>query len=408
MPRWKRAFAASPSSSAVDHARHDVSDPFGFENVELDWLRAKSGAKWHRHPDRLNAWVADMDFAPAPAILDAVRRRADRGDLGYPDWGWPRPRSPVVQLFAERSAARYGWSFDPDEVVEFCDVVQAVQVMLHIGTAPGDGVVLHTPSYPPLWKTLAQMGRRQVDVPAHVDDTGVWFDYDALEARLAREPARALLLCHPHNPTGHRFDRGELERLASIAERFGLLVISDEIHADLTYAPAGHLPIAAIDDATARTVTIHSASKAFNLAGMRHAVAHVGPDALRARLRELPDHLFGAINLIAAEATEVAWRDGDPWLTAVLAHLGRNRAVLVDLLASSLPAVRYRPPDATYLAWLDCRELGFGDAPVEVFRERGVELSDGNDFGPLGAGFVRLNMATSTAMLNAIVDAMTG
>jgi cystathionine beta-lyase len=386
-----------------------VDDPFGFDALDLGWLRAKSGTKWHKHPGQLCAWVADMDFSPAPAIVEAVRRRADSADLGYADWGYPDPRSPVCQLFVDRSARRYGWQFDVAEVREFCDVMQGVQVALHLATQPGDGVVLHTPSYPPLWKSLAHMGRRQIDVPAHVTDTGVSFDYDELEVTLERQPAKVLLLCNPHNPTGHRFDRDELARLATIAERFDLLIISDEIHADLTYGPATHLPIAAISSSTAaRTVSLHSASKAFNTAGMRHAVAHIGPDSIRQQMAALPDHLLGAINLVAAEVTEAAWRDGDAWLDAVVAHLDRNRRRLADLLAEHLPDVRYRMPDATYLAWLDCGAIGDGGEPFEMFARRGVQLSPGTDFGNAGAGHVRLNFATSGPLLQQIVERMAG
>lgn len=378
---------------------------FGFDDIDLGWLRAKTGAKWHQHPDRLNAWVADMDFPPAPVVLDALRQRIERADLGYADWGYPRPQTPACRVFAERAASRYQWEVDPAEVRDVCDVVQAVQVALHLGTEPGDAVVLHTPSYPPLWKTLRHMGRRQIDVPARHDAAGVHFDYDDLEARLARDPARALLLCHPHNPTGHRFTVDELVRLVDIADRFDLLIISDEIHADLTY-DAPHVPIASVAGAAHRTVTVQSASKAFNLAGMRHAVTHVGPAALRDALLGLPDHLLGAVNLMAAEATVAAWEHGDDWLAAVVAHLDRNRARLSGLLAEHLPGIGYRPPEATYLAWLDCRALELPAPPVEVFRERGVELNDGLDFGPAGAGHVRLNFATSASLLDAIVAAM--
>lgn len=384
-----------------------MSAPFHFDELDLRWLRAKSGVKWHRHPGQLAAWVADMDFPPAPVIADVVRRRADAGDLGYADWGYPNPRSPVCQLFADRSARRYGWQFDVDEVREFSDVVQGVQLALHLGTAPGDGVVLHTPSYPPLWRALEHMGRRQIDVPAHITAEGVSFDYDELDARLVQQPATALLLCHPHNPTGHRFDRDELVRLADIAERHDLLIISDEIHADLTYGPAVHMPIAAVSTETAaRTVSLHSASKAFNVAGMRHAVGHIGPATLRAQIATLPDHLLGAVNLIAAEVTEAAWRDGDEWLAAVLAHLDRNRRLLASLVAEHLSEVTYRLPDATYLAWLDCRSMGDGDELFHLFEQRGVQLSLGTDFGPAGAGHLRLNFATSASILTTIIEQM--
>lgn len=376
-----------------------------FDDLDLDHVRARSGAKWHKNPGLLNAWVADMDLPPAPLVAEVIRRRADADDLGYPDWGWPDPHSPVCQLFVERAAARYGWQVPVAHVREFCDVVQGVQATLLVATEPGDGVVLHTPTYPPLWHSLDAMGRRQIDVPASIDAAGAHFDHDALEARLEHEQATAILLCHPHNPTGHRFTRAELERVVAIAQRFDLLIISDEIHADLTFGHR-HIPIASIDGAADRTVTLHSASKAFNLAGMRHALACVGSGEVRRRFAALPDHLLGAVNLIAAEVTEAVWRHGDDWLDAVVAHLDRNRYLLADLLDEHLPGIGYVPSEATYLAWLDCRPLGMGEAPADEFRRRGVELSNGNDFGPLGAGHVRLNTATSRSILERIVRTM--
>ena len=384
-----------------------AADPFGFDSLELAWLRAKRSAKWSLHGTPFAAWVADMDFPPAPVVLDAIRAAADRADFGYPEWKGTGFGSPAVEVWADRCDRRYDWLVPASEVREFCDVVQAVQVMLHLHTNPGDGVVLHTPSYPPLLDAIDTFGLRLVDVPAHIGDDRVAFDYDALEERLQREGATVLLLCHPQNPTGHRFDRAELERLAAIAERFDLLVISDEIHADLTYAPATHIPFASLGpEVAARTVTVHSPSKAFNIAGLRHAVAHIGPVRLRERLAALPNHLLGALNVVAAEVTGAAWTDGDDWLDAVVEHLDGNRRLAAELLAEHLPAVRYRIPEATYLAWLDCRACGFDDDPFEVFRSRGVQLGAGTDYGPGGAGFVRLNMATSGPILAATIAAM--
>lgn len=383
------------------------ADPFGFDRLDPEWVRAKGGAKWRLHRGQLNAWVADMDFAPAREITDAIAAVAATNDLGYPNWGYPRPKSPVCEVFAERAARRYGWTIEPDHVEELCEVVQAVQLALYVGTAAGDGVVLHTPSYPPLWKSLAHMGRRQIDVPATIDAAGVHFDHDELDRRLEREQATAILLCHPHNPTGHRFDREELVRLAEIAERHDLLIISDEIHADLTYSPASHVPIASLSPETAaRTVTVHSASKAFNIAGMRHAVVHLGATHLRARIAELPDHLTGMVNITAAAAAAAAWQHGDEWLAALLVHLDRQRTLALRLVAQHLPSVVAHPPDATYLAWLDCRAIGDGDEPHRRFHDGGVEVSPGLNFGPLGSGHVRLNFATSAAMLTTIIEAM--
>ena len=372
-------------------------DPFGLDSIDLGWLRGKAGAKWHRYPGALAAWVADMDFRPAPAIVERLQRYVDAGDFGYPDWRMPTAGTPVADVFVDRCAARYGWTIDRDHLREVCDVLQAVHIIVHLCTEPGDGIVVHTPAYPPFHKTVDGNGRTLIPVPF---EHGA-YDYDDLERRLATQSAKLLLLCHPQNPVGHVFDVAELRRLADIAERFDLLILSDEIHADLTFAPADHVPIAVL--APERTVTIHSASKAFNLAGLRYAITHVGPAWVRERWASVPDHVFGAVNSVAAEATHSAWTEGDTWLAAVLARLDANRHLLTTLLPA---VVGYRPPDATYLAWLDCRALGFDEQPVEVFRRRGVTLSAGADFGVEGDGHVRLNFATAPKVLTEVVDRM--
>jgi len=192
-----------------------------------------------------------------------------------------------------------------------------------------------------------------------------------------------------------------------VAQRHDLIVVSDEIHAELVLPGARHVPFASLStDVASRTVTLTSASKPFNLAGLRWAVAHVGHPGVRALIDDLPSHLLGAPNIMAVAATHAAWTSGDPWLEACVAHLGRQRERLAGLLAAHLPAAVYRPPRATYLAWLDCTALGFTEEPVEVFRRAGVELSPGPDFGTAGHGFVRLNFATSGAVLDRVVARM--
>lgn len=380
---------------------------FDFESVSLDWLQSKPGAKWKRTPNAIAAWVADMDFAPPPAVVEALQRVVASGDFGYPDYRENFGGSPATDVFIERCARRYGWHIDQADAMELNDVVQGIQIVLHLCTEPGDRVVVHTPAYPPFLHSVEDDGRVVVPVPAqrsHTSPSGWMFDYDALDATLAAAPAKVLLLCHPHNPTGHVFDEAELHVLASLAQRHNLLIISDEIHADLTFAPAVHRPIALF--APGRTVTIHAASKAFNLAALRFAVMHVDAPEVRRALTSVPAHLFGATNLMGAVASEAAWRDGDEWLAAVVAHLDRQRVLLATLLAEHLPAVGYVPPAATYLAWLDCRPLGFGDDPSATFLERGARLSEGPNFGTEGHGFARLNIATSSNVLREIVRRM--
>lgn len=380
-------------------------DPFGLRSVTVESARARRGAKWGKADGRLAAWVADMDFPIAPAIRDRLINVAGN-DVGYAHWPHVG-RSVLPDLFVERMTARSGWTPPLEEVRELADVMQGVQMALHHLSDPGDGVVLHVPAYHPFLNSIESMGRRRVDVPAVRTDEGWAFDHDELDRRLAAEPARVLLLCHPHNPIGHVFDRTELEQLADIAARHDLWVVSDEIHGDLVHPGHEHVPFASLgDEVAARTVTVTSSSKAFNLAGLRWAIMHAGASPLREALAALPGHYFGAPNLMAVEATAVAWREGAAWQEAVAIQLDENRRLLAELLATHLPEVDYVVPDATYLAWLDLRPLGWDGDPHEILRARGVELSPGAQFGPGGEGFARLNFATSPTVLTTIVEAM--
>lgn len=398
-------------SSSTRHAARNVApvadqlDPYGFDSLTVDALRRRPGAKWAERPELLNLWVADMDFPPAPVITDALRDVLDRGDVGYPKWALVK--SPACDAFVERAAARYGWTVDPAEVRELNDVTQGIQIVLEHHTRPGDGVVVLMPSYPPFLHSVLDSGRRLVPVRGSRDTTsptGWAFDWDSLEAALVAEPAKVLLLCHPHNPTGHVFGDDELRSIAALADRHDLLVISDEIHADLTHAPARHRPMALF--APDRTVTIHAASKAFNLAGLRYALMHLGPAAVRESVLAVPGHVYGEPNIFGAVAAATAWTQGDHWLAAVLDHLDRQRHLAVELVCGALPGAVAAVPSATYLLWVDCNALSLGENPAEEFRRRGVRLSEGPDFGDLGAGCVRLNFATSSGVLRAAVDAM--
>lgn len=387
-------------------------------DVDLTTLRRRPGWKWSSIGGRVAAWVADMDYPIAPSIAERLVEVAT-ADVGYPRWGLGT--SPAADAFCARMADRYGWTPNRDGLVELNDVIQGVEIVVHHLSEPGDGVVLHTPAYPPFRASLLGNDRRIVGVPAvrtsdskgaasgAAHDDGWAYDYDELERRLSDESARLWVLCHPQNPTGHVFDRAELERIAEVARRFDLTVISDEVHADLVYEPRRHVPFATVaDHLGVPTITVSSASKAFNLAGLRWAIMHVAHDGLLAALADLPRHYLGTANLMGVEAAVTAWTSDDAaaWLDAVRHQLDRNRHQLAELLSAHLPGVDYMPPHATYLAWLDCRRLGLGDEPVTTFRDRGVELGNGNDFGDEGRGFVRLNFATSGDVLSHVVAKM--
>lgn len=328
-----------------------------------------------------------MDLPTAPEVVEVLRRRAE-GDLGYPNWLDDATVSPLAEAFADRMTTRYGWRPDPAHVRTYCDINQALQVLLHLWTRPGDGVALHTPAYHPFLGTIETMKRRLHPIQFEPDGETWRSDSPDLAS------CRVLLLVNPHNPTGRVFTRQELEILAEQAERHDLLVIADEIHADLTYAPNRHIPFATL--LPERTVTLTSATKAFNLGGIRCSIAHLGMPELRRALEQEPPFLYGSANLFGVEATVAAWRHGDKWLASTLELLDRNRKAI----AARLPG--YRIPQATYLAWLPS-----GRNAETLEREAKVLLSDGSAFGPGGEGHVRLNFATTEPVLAEILDRLT-
>jgi cysteine-S-conjugate beta-lyase len=382
-----------------DHEELDDRDGL---DVHLRWLHSKPGLKWRAAgPGVLAAWVADMDFPAPPPVRDAIAELASLGDLGYPEW--LHDAVPLREAFADRMAQRYGWSPDPGEVREFSDIIQGIQAVLHVSTRPGDAVAMHVPAYPPFLETLAAMNRPLVPIPIERGEAGWAFDTERLARDVTAGGARALILVNPQNPTGRSFTRAELEAIAEIAQQRDLVVISDEVHADLTYAPSVHTPFATISaDAAGRTVTLTSATKAFNLAGIRCAVAHVGPAAIRRAFAAMPPLVFGTASVPGVAATLAAWRDGGPWLSGVLCRLDENRKALGKALGPL--GIGFDPPDATYLAWLDCAGLGLPADPAAFFLARAkVMLTPGTAFAN-GEGFARLNFATSRAVLREMCD----
>jgi len=380
--------------------------------ADLARLRALTGIKWTRYPDDvLPLWVADMDLPPAPPIAAALRDLIERGDFGYT----MQPVAALPEVFAEWYGDRHGWRPDPEQVRVFTDVLQAVDLALWLGTEPGDGVVLFTPVYPPFFRMVTGIGRCVVDCP--LDPQRWHLERDALDEAIDCAAAngtrtRAIILCNPHNPTGRVFGPHELAAIAEVARERDLLVISDEIWADVVFGDGyfPHTPIAAGFPFVAdRTITVTAASKAFNLAGLRCAVAHIGDERIAAKLAELPGHLLGAVSTPGAVATHAAWTEGGLWLAETVAFLGSQRDHLLARLSAELPKVCAYPPEATYLAWLDFRAYNLGDDPAAWLLEHAkVALGAGPDFGEHGAGFARLNFATTRAVLDEAIDRIVG
>jgi cystathionine beta-lyase len=289
------------------------------------------------------------------------------------------------------------------------DVVQGIYVAVSQLSAAGEGVVVQTPIYPPFLEAVAETGRRLVENPLVCGAAGARFeiDFELLRSRIDAT-TRILLLCNPHNPTGRVLERRELEGLAELALAQGLVVVADEIHADLVYPGQRHVPFASLSpEVEERTVTLTSATKAFNIPGLRCALAHFGSRALQHRFLALPRSLRGGLGALGQAATLAAWRVGQPWLDAVLAYLAGNRHLVARFVADRLPGVGHVPPEASYLAWLDCRALRLEPTPERFFLSQAkVALSAGERFGEPGIGWVRLNFATSRAILGEILERM--
>ena len=355
----------------------------------------RHSAKWAAYPpDVLPAWVAEMDFPLAEPVKAALHDAIERDDTGYLGPGLLG----VPAAFADFAERRMGWSVDPEQVSVATDVMVGIEELLQVLTEPGAGVVITPPVYPPFFADIRHAGREVVEAPLAGGD----FDIGAIE-RAFEQGAQALLISNPHNPLGRVWSAAELGALADVAGEHGAWVISDEIHGPLAL-DVPYTPFLQVSD---RAFALTSASKAFNLAGLKLGLIVTAGGEARDRVAKISGQAHWRAGYLGAVAAEAAFREGDEWLDGVLETLAGNRRLLGELLAERLPGVRYAPPQASFLAWLDCRGLGLGDDPAAVFLERGrVALSRGLDFGPQGAGFARLNIGTSPELVEEAVTRM--
>jgi len=367
--------------------------------AEIERLRSLDGIKWTKEADDvLPAWVADMDFESPPAVKAAMQAVIDRGDFGYN----LVTRDQLVTTWGDWQEQHFGWRPPEDECKVFTATLNTLSMTLEMMTEPGDGVVLFTPIYHPFRAITEESGRRIVDVP--LDGPDWHLDAERFES-IIDDNTKIVLFCNPHNPLGRVFDQDELAGFVDVCLRHDLLVIADEIWCDLTHEPK-HLPLAHHFPAIAeRSVTLGSASKSFSLAGLRTSVAHLGDPRVRAAFDALPGHFVGAPNTLGAEATHAAWTQCQPWLDQVKQQLTANRDHLLARIASDLPGVTMHTPEATYLAWMDFVDTSIATDPAEAILERGrVSLHAGSKFSPAWASHVRLNFATSPAILDQIID----
>ncbi|GAA1211213.1 aminotransferase class I/II-fold pyridoxal phosphate-dependent enzyme [Microbacterium maritypicum] len=370
--------------------------------LPLAELRERSSEKWREYPaDVLPLFVAETDFPLAPAISTALSRAVEIGDTGY-----IASRTPLAESFASFASRRYGWEPDPARMRSTADVSMGIVEILRRVTQPGERIVVTPPVYPPFYDLVAEAGAEVERVPLRDTGTGWELDLDGIRTAFD-DGATAILLCNPHNPTGTVHDRDSLAALAELADEFGVAVVSDEIHAPLAQPGTGFTPFLAVNDAAQRVgYAVVSASKAFNLAGLKCALMVTADDETSAVVRGLPVEVewrtgqFGLLAAVAAFSEE-----SDAWLDGLLRTLDENRVLLEDLLAARLPGARYRLPDAGYLAWIDLSALGWGDNPARrILKDAKVALHFGPAFGAEGAGYVRLNFGTSPEILTEAIE----
>ena len=361
-------------------------------------LNERASAKWSSQADGVLAMtIAEMDYPLAAPVTAVLRAAIERDDLGYAP-AEPLGCKQALAGFAER---RLGWSLDPGQVAIVPDVISAVIVLCEALLRRGETIALATPAYPPFFSILPRAGLEIAELPLDADGE---LDLGALEETLDAG-ARGLLLVNPHNPSGAVASPARLARVAELCAEREAWVLADEVHAPLVLPGATHTPWLEVSDAAREFgFCLTSASKAFNLAGLKSAQIVTASARARAVLDRLPP-LASAAGILGTLAAEAAFAAGDEWLDAVLAQLDANRSQLGAELATKLPGVRWTEPAGTYLAWLDFRPLGLGDDPAATLLERGrVALSSGPTYGSPGAGWARLNFATSPELLSEGID----
>ncbi|MFW6598780.1 MalY/PatB family protein [Propionibacteriaceae bacterium Y2011] len=367
-------------------------------DIDPTELQQRTSLKWTTYgPDVLPAWVAEMDVRPPRAVQQVIVDAMSSGDTGY-----PLGAVGCDEAFADFAHWRWGWRPTLRDSVVMPDVMQGVARSLELLTAPGDHVVINNPVYNCFYGYLPWVDREILEVPLGAD----WrLDLAAMERAFAGADGpkpTAYLLCNPHNPTGTVHTREELATVAELANAHGVAVVSDEIHSPLVTPADTFVPWLTVDP-EGRSITVTSASKAWNLAGLKAALAFGTPQTGEL-LRTLTDEVTHSASYFGLVAHRTALSQGREWLDQVCREIEGNRVHLHDRLAAELPQLTSVPGQATYLAWVDCSALGVAD-PSAFFRTKGkVAFSQGASFGSGGEQFVRINFATSPVVLDEVID----
>lgn len=361
-------------------------------SIKWDLPARKLGA-----PEALPMWVADMDFAAPPVVLEALARRVAHGVFGYPS----DPPS-VREAVAAWLRGRHGWEVLPEHICYAPGVVPALFACVRAFSEPGDGVVIQTPVYPPFFPAVEMSGRRLVRNPLRLENGRWTMDLDDLSRRLD-DSVRMIILCNPHNPVGRVWTVEELRRLAALCLERNLVIVSDEIHGDLVFRGHRHAPLASLGpEIAARTITLLAPSKTFNLAGLSTSVAAASDREIRERFRtKIAENGWELPNVLGLTAMEAAYRGAGSWLDELLAYLEEGADLLARGFSERLSPLRFFKPEGTYLGLVDGRGLGFrsGEWNDFLLRKAGIYLNDGAMFGPETEGMARLNFACPHSVL---------
>lgn len=373
---------------------------------EIIERRGTRSAKWGWYaPDVLPLWVADMDFRSPEPVIQALHRRVEHGVFGY-----EFNPADVKAIIIEYLAARYGWAVKPEAIIFLPTVVSGLNAVCRAVGAPGDGVLVQTPVYPPFLTAPGHFGQtvEAAELVAVRDGAALRYEIDYAVFKAAITPrTRLFILCNPHNPVGRVFTRAELEQMADICLKHDLMICADEIHCDLLFDGHRHLPLATLSPEIAdRCITLMAPSKTYNIPGLGCSFAIVSNPDWRKRLEAAAEGIAGHPTVMGFEAAAAAYREGGPWLAAALAYLQANRDYVADYVAAHFPGAAVTRPEGTYLSWIDWRETGLTDPYQFLLEEARVALNDGRTFGQGGAGFTRLNFGCPRALLDEALERM--
>jgi cystathionine beta-lyase len=367
--------------------------------------RNSDSVKWSLYGDDvLPLWVADMDFTSPPEVIHALHERISHGVFGY-----AAESQILTDLVVERMQKLYAWKINREDVLLLPGVISGFNLVCQAVTQPGESILIQPPIYPPFFEVAKNAQAKEIQCGlVEQNDGGYAVDFTAFKNAI-KPDTKCFLFCNPHNPVGKVYARQELLKIAEICRAHHIIICSDEIHSDLVFAGQQHVPIASLDkEIGQQTVTLIAPSKTFNVAGLDCSILICENQKLMKQIKDAKRGTLGGVNILGVTAAVAAYRYGQPWLDAVLKTLAENRKYLCSTIQETLPMIKVHPPQATYLAWLDCRSAGLPRDPYEFFLKNArVALNCGSVFGKEGEGFVRLNFGCDRSVLQEALRRMT-